>query len=146
MSFGDDSSNPYAAPTAGGEVGRGQALALTDELRKLIASTATLMIIAGILQMLPAVMMLVVNGLSAPTIVGAAMFGVVPVFTAIAGFQLRALGKPGDDVGAFESGIRALLIPFLVKGIVMLLVVGLMLLNILLMVIGIGTGFAAMWG
>jgi hypothetical protein len=145
VNFGHDSSNPYAAPTAGGEVGRGQAFAFTDELRKLISSTATLMIIAGVLQMLPGVMMLVVKGLSAATAVGAAMFGVVPAFTAIAGFQLRALGKPGDDVGAFESGIRALFIPFLVKGIIMLLVVGLMLLNILLMVIGIGTGFAALW-
>jgi hypothetical protein len=145
VSFEYDSSNPYSAPSAGGEAGRGQGFAFSDELRKLISSTASLMIVAGILQMIPGVMTLVVNGVSAFTIVGAAMFGVVPAFTAVAGFSLRALAKPGDDLGALNSGFRALFVPFLIKGIIMLLVVGLMLLNILMMVIGIGTGFAAMW-
>ncbi|HVI03083.1 MAG TPA: hypothetical protein VM869_30515 [Enhygromyxa sp.] len=145
MNYEFDTSNPYAAPTAGGETGAGRGFAFSDELRQLISSTASLMIVAGALQMIPGVLMLITNGISAWSLVSTAMFGIAPIFTAIAGFSLRALGKPGNDQEALHSGLRALFVPFLVKGIIMLLVVGLMLLNILLMVIGIGTGFVAMW-
>jgi hypothetical protein len=138
------SSNPYAAPNAGADVGGGRGFAFSDELRKLISSTATLMIVAGILQMIPGVAMLL-GGLSAVTVVGVLFFGVVPAFTTVAGFSLRALAKPGDDLGALSTGFRALFIPFLAKGIVMLVVVGLTLLGLLLSIVGIGAGFFAMW-
>jgi hypothetical protein len=138
------SSNPYTAPSAGAEVGGGRGFAFSDELRKLISSTATLMIVAGILQMIPGVAMLF-GGLSAATVVGALFFGVIPAFTAVAGFSLRALAKPGDDLGALSAGFRALFIPFLAKGIVMLLVVSVMLLGFLLSIVGVGAGFFAMW-
>lgn len=146
MSYDHDSSNPYAAPTAGAEAGGRRGFAFTDEVRKLISSTANLMIVAAILQMIPGVVSLLLNGFSTATAVNAAIFIVVPVFTAIAGFSLRGLAQPGDDLGALSSGLRALFIPFLIKGIVMLVMVVFTLLGLLLTVIGVGAGFFSMWG
>lgn len=145
MSYGQDSSNPYAAPTAGAEAGGRRTFAFTDEVRKLISQTASLMIAAGILQMIPGVAILIVNGFSAFTLVGVAIFGIVPAFTTVAGFSLRALGKPGDDLGALSIGIRALFVPFLVKGIVLLVIVITTVLSFALSAIGIGRDFINMW-
>jgi hypothetical protein len=138
-------TNPYAAPSAGAEAGGRRSFVFTDEVRQLISTTATLMIIGGVLQMIPAVATLVVNGFSAATVIVCALFGVIPAFTAVAGFSLRGLAKPGDDLGALSAGIRALFVPFLAKGIVLLAIVGLTLLGLLLTTIGIGAGFFAMW-
>lgn len=145
MSHEPDISNPYAAPSAGAELGAGRAFAFSDELRQLMSSTATLMIIAGVLQMIPGVLTLIVVGFSATTALVVTLFGVVPAFTAIAGILLRPLAKPGDDLNALHSGIRVLLIPFVVKGGVMLLVVGLTVLSFVLSLLQVGAGFAAMW-
>lgn len=146
MSFEPDPSNPYAAPTAGAEAGGKRSVGLADEVRKLISTTAILMIVAGILQMIPGVAGLAVDGFSAGSVVRVALFGVIPAFTAIAGFSLRTLNQPGDDLGALLSGFRQLFVAFLIKGIVLLTVVGLTLLSLALAFLGVGKAFFTMWG
>lgn len=146
MNYQPDPSNPYAAPTAGAEAGGKRGFAFTDEVRKLISTTATLMIVAGILQMIPGVAGLVTEGFSGATLLRAMLFGVIPAFTAIAGFSLRALDKPGDDLGALLSGVRQLFVAYLIKGVVLLLVIGSMLLMLLFAFLGAGVGFFKMWG
>jgi hypothetical protein len=141
-----DASNPYAAPSAGAEVGRGRSFALSDELRKLISTTATLMIVGGILQMIPGVAQLLTSGFAVANLVSLALFGVIPLFVTIAGFSLRSLAKPGDDLGALLSGFRQLYVAFLIKGVVLLTMVGLMVLSLLFAFLGVGVGFLRMWG
>jgi hypothetical protein len=133
-------SNPYAAPAAGAEAGGRRAFSFTDEVRKLIATTALLMIIGGSLQMIPGVSGLILNGFTAPSLVNLAIFGVVPAFVVFAGFSLRGVSRPGDDLGALMSGFRQLFVAFLIKGIVMLTVVGVFLLGFLLSILGVGAG------
>jgi hypothetical protein len=146
VSYEPDSSNPYAAPSAGAEAGGKRSFALADEVRKLISTTATLMIVAGILQIIPGIAQLVKEGFSASTLLTTALFGVIPAFTAIAGFSLRTLNQPGDDLGALLSGFRQLFVAYLIKGIVMLTMIGLMLLMLLFTVLGVGKAFYGMWG
>jgi hypothetical protein len=141
-----ESSNPYAAPSAGAEVGPGRSFALADELRRLIASTATLMIVGGTLQMIPGVAQLLMGGFSAVNLVSLALFGVIPLFVTIAGFSLRRLGKPGDDLGALLGGFRQLYVAFLIKGIVLLTMVTLMVLSLMFAFLGVGVSFLRMWG
>lgn len=146
MTAPHDPANPYAAPSAGAEVGRGSSFAITDEVRKLISTTATLMIVGGILQMIPGVARLFTTEFSVPNLVFLAVFGVIPAFVTIAGFSLRSLGKPGDDLGSLLAGFRQLYVAFLIKGIVLLAVVGLTVLSLLLAFLGVGIGFFRMWG
>jgi len=146
VSFDQDSSNPYAAPVAGAEAGGGRSFALADEVRTLISTTATLMIVGGLLTLIPTVVGLVVNGFATESLITAAIFGLIGVFTAVAGFSLRALARPGDDLGALLAGFRQLYVAYLVKGVVMLIFVGLMLLSLALSFIGVGVGFYKMWG
>ena len=142
----DPQHNPYTAPSVGAEAGGTRGFAITDEVRKLIATTASLMIAAGIIQLMSGVLGLVLSGVSKASALNVVLFGIVPAFTAIAGFSLRNLGKPGDDLGSLLAGLRQLHIAFLVKGIALLLVVGVVLLSLLAMVLGVGAGFFSMWG
>lgn len=145
MSFGSDDQNPYAAPTAGGDLGGKRGFAMSDEVRKLIATTATLMIVAGLVQLMSGAVTLISQGFSPEGWISVALFGVVPAFTAIAGFSLRAVGKPGDDLGSLLAGFRQLHVAFLVKGIVLLLILGIILLSFAAMFLGVGVGFFSMW-
>jgi hypothetical protein len=142
----DPAHNPYAAPTAGAEVGGKRSFALADEVRRLISTTATLMIVAGILQIIPGIARLVIDGFSAWGLLSISLFGIIPAFTAIAGFSLRTLNQPGDDLGALLSGFRQLFVAFLIKGIVLLTVIGLMLLSLAFAFLGVGKAFFNMWG
>ncbi len=146
MSYGEhDPSNPYAAPSAGTEAGGKRGFAIEDDVRKLISTTATLMIVAGVIQLISGAYSLIAGGVSAQNLVRVALFGVVPAFTAIAGFSLRGLGRPGDDLGSMLAGFRSLHVAFVVKGVVLLLIVGLVLLGVAAMFLGVGVGFLAMW-
>jgi hypothetical protein len=144
MNFGDD-QNPYVAPTAGAELHAKRGFTLSDEARKLIATTATLMIVAGGIQLISGIMTLVRDGFTTQSLITVALFGVVPTFTAIAGFSLRAVGKPGDDVGSLLSGFRQLHIAYLVKGIALIVIVALFLLALLAMFLDVGLGMFSMF-
>lgn len=138
--------NPYAAPSAGAEAGGKRGFEITDEVRQLIATTATLMIAAGIIQLMSGVFGLVISGVSKASALNVVVFGIVPAFTAVAGFSLRSLGKPGDDLGSLLAGLRQLYVAFLVKGIALLVVVSVVLLGLLATFLGVGIDFFSMWG
>ncbi len=129
--------NPYASPGAEAQRPHSAKFQLDDEQRKIISSTAVIMMIAGVVQLLTALIDLVQSGISTATVIEAAALGVVGGFVAIAGFSLRGAAAQGS-VEALLAGFRQLFVVFLVKGIVLLLMVGGGLLTLLLFVLGIG--------
>jgi hypothetical protein len=135
--------NPYASPSEGAQ--QSAKFMLDDAQRKLISSTATLMVIAGVVPLLVTVVDLVREGFTVMGVIAAALFGVVPAFVAIAGISLRSAASQGS-LEALLSGFRQLYVAFLVKGVTMLLMVGLGLLGLLMFVLGIGSGLAAYFG
>jgi len=146
LSADSQANNPYAAPSAGAEAGRGSGFVLSDELRKLIVTTSTLMIIAAVLQVIPGLARIITEGASAWSLGSAAVFGVVPGFVAFAGVSLRGVAKRGDDLTALLNGLRQLAIAFLIKGVVLIAIIGMFLLGLLLVVFGVGAGFTALFG
>lgn len=139
----DYEANPYAAPSVGAEQGSTR-FELSDELRKLISTTATLMMVAGVVQLLPSIVALIRGGFSAASLLSSAAFGVVPAFIAIAGFSLRSAAQEGS-LDTLLAGFRQLYVAFLVKGVVLLLVVGFFLLGLAAMFLGVGIGFASLF-
>ena len=124
--------NPYAAPEPGTESGgTGGAFALGDEVRKLVASTAALMVVASVLQLIPTTVGLVREGFTKTTIMMAALTGVVPVFVAVAGLTLRGLARAGDDRGTLIKGFRQLHVAFAIKGVALILILVLFVLGFL---------------
>jgi hypothetical protein len=138
----EQAPNPYASPSDAAQRSHSAKFTLDDEQRKLISSTATLMIAAGIVQLLVTMIDALRAGFTGESLVEAALFGVVPAFIAIAGFSLRSAAAQGS-VEALLSGFRQLYVAFLVKGVMMLLVIGLGLLTLLLFVFGMGSGLVA---
>lgn len=137
-----EAPNPYASPSEEAQRQHSAKFVLDDEQRKVISSTAILMIVAGIVQILVTLLDAVQTGGSTVEImIEAGLFGVVPAFLVIAGFSLRSAAAQGS-VESLLSGFRQLYVAFLVKGVAMLLVIGLGLLMLLLMVLGIGAGLA----
>ncbi len=134
-------ANPYAAPSAGAEEVTTR-FSLDDDQRKLITTTATLMMVAGLVQIVPTLIGLVRDGLSVESVVVTALFGVVPVFVAIAGFSLRGAAKDGS-LEALLTGVRQLHVAFLVKGIAMITIMVLMVAFLAMMFLGLGGGLAA---
>lgn len=133
-----EAPNPYASPSEDAQRQHSAKFTLDEDQRKVISSTATLMIIAGIVQILVTVLDAVRTGSSTIEImIEVGMFGVVPAFLVIAGFSLRSAAAQGS-VDSLLSGFRQLYVAFLVKGVAMLLVIGLGLLAILAMVLGVG--------
>jgi hypothetical protein len=130
-------SNPYASPSEDAQRQHSAKFTLDDDQRKIISSTAIIMIVAGIVQLLMTVIDVVNEGLTAESLVVAAVFGVVPCFVVIAGFSLRSAAALGS-VDALLSGFRQLFVVFLVKGVMLLLAVGFGLLTVLLFALGIG--------
>jgi hypothetical protein len=139
----EQAPNPYAAPSAEAEQPSVR-FSLDDEQRRIITQTATLMMVAGVMLLIPTLINLARSGISAFTLAKAAVFGIVAVFVAIAGFSLRGAASEGS-LDALLSGFRQLHVAFLVKGIVLLVIVGLFLLGLLLMVLGVGIGFASLF-
>lgn len=136
-----EAPNPYASPSEDAQRQHSAKFTLDEEQRKVISSTATLMIVAGILQIIVTGID-AVNGGGSMTemMVEAGMFGVVSAFLVIAGFSLRSAAARGS-VESLLSGFRQLYVAFLVKGVAMLLVVGFGLLAVLLLVLNMGAGF-----
>ncbi|MCA9684519.1 MAG: hypothetical protein KC457_20195 [Myxococcales bacterium] len=133
--------NPYAAPSVGAEQAeQGVNFALSEEQRKLLQTTATIMLVAGGSQLAAAALNLVIAGVNVATVVTTLLMGLVPVFVLIAGLTLRRLGQPGNDREALVQGLRQLFLAFLIKGSALLLVIGLGLLTVLSMVLGLGRG------
>jgi hypothetical protein len=141
-----DARNPYASPSEDAQRQNSAKFTLDEEQRKIISSTATLMIVAGILQILVTLLdALRSGGSKVEVMLEIGMFGVVPAFLVIAGFSLRSAAAQGS-VESLLSGFRQLYVAFLVKGLAMLLVLGLGLLTILMMVLGIGAAFSDYFG
>jgi hypothetical protein len=137
-----EARNPYASPSEDAQRQYSAKFVLDEDQRKVISSTATLMIIAGITQILATLLVAVRSDDSMTEIaIEAGVFGVVSAFLVIAGFSLRSAAARGS-VDALLSGFRQLYVAFLVKGIALLLVIGFGLLTILLMILGIGAGLA----
>nr|AYM53139.1 hypothetical protein [Pseudenhygromyxa salsuginis] len=133
--------NPYAAPSVGAEQAeQGVNFALSEEQRKLLQTTATIMLVAGGSQLAATALNLVIAGVNVATVVTTLLMGLVPVFVLIAGLTLRRLGQPGNDREALVQGLRQLFLAFLIKGSALLLVIGLGLLTVLSMVLGLGRG------
>lgn len=134
----EQAPNPYASPSEDAQRQHSAKFMLDEDQRKVISSTATLMIVAGILQILVTVIDAVSTGGSTTDImIEAALFGVVSAFIVSAGFSLRSAAAQGS-VDALLSGFRQLYVAFLVKGVAMLLAIGLGLLMLLLLVLGVG--------
>lgn len=133
-----DARNPYASPGEDAQRQHSAKFTLDEDQRKVISSTATLMMVAGIVQILVTLLDALRTGESTVEImIEVGLFGVVPAFLVIAGFSLRNAAAQGS-VESLLSGFRQLYVAFLVKGVAMLLVIGLGLLAILLMVLGVG--------
>lgn len=132
--------NPYASPSDDAQRPPSARFALDDEQRKLISSTAVIMMIAGAIQLLTTLLDLVRAGISTESVIEAALLGVYGGFVVVAGFSLRAAATQGS-LDALLAGFRQLFVVFLVKGILLLLVVGLGLLGLLLFVLGMGRSF-----
>ncbi len=115
--------NPYAAPQSDSQTGTRGSFALSEEVRKLIATTATLMLVSGIVALIPATINLVSNEIDIKSIAVVGFLGIAPAFVAYAGLTLRSLAKPGNDRATLLDGCRQLYVAFLVKGIILLLVV-----------------------
>jgi hypothetical protein len=135
------SPNPYASPSEAAQGQHSAKFTLDDEQRKLISSTATLMIVAGIVPLLVNLVDLVRAGFTIDAVIEAVVFGVVSAFVAIAGFSLRSAAVEGS-LEALLSGFRQLHVAFLVKGVMMLLVIGMGLLTLLMFAFGVGAGLA----
>jgi hypothetical protein len=137
--------NPYASPSEDAQRHNSAKFTLDEDQRKVISSTATLMIVAGILQILVTVLDALRTGeTTTEVMIEVGLFGVVPAFLVVAGFSLRNAAAQGS-VETLLSGFRQLYVAFLVKGLAMLLMIGLGLLALLAMVLGIGaaiTGFS----
>lgn len=138
-----EAANPYAAPSAGAEEVTTR-FELDEDQRKVIMTTATLMIVAGIVQVLPTLVELVLEGISVESVVLTAIFGVVPVFVTIAGFSLRSAAEKGS-LEALLSGFRQLHVAFLVKGVALILVIAFFLIGIAAMFLGVGLDFFRMF-
>lgn len=134
--------NPYASPSEAAQAQYSVKFTLDEQQRKLISSTATLMMVAGAAHLFAALLDLVRSDFATESVIEAVLFGVVAAFVAIAGFSLRNAATEGS-LDALLSGFRQLYVAFLVKGVMMLLVIGLGLLMLLLFVFGIGSGLAA---
>lgn len=130
------SPNPYASPSEEAQRHSPQ-FKLDVEQHKIITNTATIMILAGTVQLLVTLLDVVKEGISAETMIEAALFGVVPTFVAIAGLSLRKAAALGS-VEALLDGFRQLFVVFLVKGIMLLIVVVGGLLTLLWAALGIG--------
>ena len=116
--------NPYAAPQAEADATNTRAaFAISPETRKLIAAAATLMVVAGVLELIPATINLMTHDLSVKSIGTAAFLGFMPAFVAYAGLTLRRLGTAGDDRTTMLEGFRQLHVAFLVKGVILLALV-----------------------
>ncbi|MFV8750678.1 hypothetical protein ACNOYE_09000 [Nannocystaceae bacterium ST9] len=126
--------NPYAAPTAGSEHARASGYRLSDELRSQIAGVAKLMLVAGGLQISSSTLGLIRDGISIETGVVAGIAGVVPLFVMMAGITLLGIAGAGprDDLATLNQGFRQLSVAFVVKGVVLLLIIGLGLLGLVL--------------
>jgi hypothetical protein len=134
--------NPYASPSEAAQGQYSVKFTLDEHQRKLISSTATLMMVAGGAHLLAALLDLVRTDFATESVIEAVLMGVVAAFVAIAGFSLRSAAAAGS-LDALLSGFRQLYVAFLVKGVMMLLVIGFGLLTLLLFVFGIGSGLAA---
>jgi hypothetical protein len=133
-----DAPNPYASPSEDAQRQVSAKFELDDEQRKIISSTATLMIVAGSLQMLVTLLDAVgEGGAMIEIMIEIGMFGVVPAFLVVAGFSLRSAAARGS-VDSLLSGFRQLYVAFLVKGLAMLLFIGVGLLVISMMALGVG--------
>ena len=88
--------NPYASPSEAAQRGHSAKFTLDDERRKLISSTATLMIVAGTLQLLVLVLDLVRVSFAIDSVISAVMFGLIAAFVAVAGFSLRSAAAEGS--------------------------------------------------
>jgi hypothetical protein len=113
---------------------------LTDELRQQISKVAKLMLVAGIVQIIPATLRLIRDGITTETMVVAAIAGFVPIFVIFAGVSLLGIAKRDevDDVARLLSGFRKLHVAFMVKAVTLLLVLGFMVLGSLAMLFEIG--------
>jgi hypothetical protein len=137
----DEEVNPYAAPQAGTESGGAEpSLRLGEDIRKLIATTALLMIISGCLQLIPGVAGLITQGIGFESLGNAVLFGVVPAFAAIAGVSLRGVAEPGEDRATLLAGLRQLYVAYLVKGIALILILVLFVVAFAMIFLGIGGG------
>jgi hypothetical protein len=134
--------NPYASPSEAADRHHSIKFTLDHDQRKIISSTAKLMIAAGAVHLLAVLKDLVSAGFTAEAAIGAVVFGLVAAFMAIAGFSLRNAAAEGS-LEALLSGFRQLYVAFLVKGVMMLLVIGFGLLMLLMFVFGVGSGLAA---
>jgi hypothetical protein len=140
-----DARNPYASPSEDAQRQVSAKFVLDDEQRKIISSTATLMIVAGLVQMLVTLLDAVAEGGEMVEImIEVGLFGVVPAFLVIAGFSLRSAAARGS-VDALLSGFRQLYVAFLVKGLALLLFIGFGLLVILMMALGVGAEITGMF-
>jgi hypothetical protein len=137
-----EARNPYASPSEDAQSGHSAKFTLDEGQRKVISSTATLMIVAGILQMIVTLIdALSSGGEMVEIMIEVGLFGVVPAFLVIAGFSLRNAASQGN-VESLLSGFRQLYVAFLVKGVVMLLMIGFGLLMLLMFVLDMGSAFA----
>jgi uncharacterized membrane-anchored protein len=130
-----DAPNPYASPSEDAQRPHSARFSLDDDQRKIISSTAVIMIIAGVVQIISALIDLIQAGVSTDSLIQAAVLGVIGSFVTIAGFSLRAAAAQGS-VDALLAGFRQLFVVFLVKGIFLLLLVVGGLLSLLLMLLG----------
>jgi hypothetical protein len=123
--------NPYTAPTAGSEQGRASGLRLSDELRAHIVGVAKLMVVAAFVQIVPATGGLLEALISGSSIgpaelLRAAMLGIVPLFVMIGAFTLLGLRRnPSDDLPMLLASMRQLTVAYAIKGVVLLLFIGL---------------------
>jgi hypothetical protein len=118
--------NPYAAPTAGSEQGRASGLRLTDELRAHIVGVAKLMVVAGGVQIVPAVLSLLDGPLEPTNLLTAAMLGIVPLFIMVGALSLLGLARnQSDDLPLLLASMRQLTVAYAIKGVVLLLFIGL---------------------
>ncbi len=116
--------NPYAAPESNLEgERRGQVFALSREVRTLVTTTATLMIMAGVLELIPSAIAFATQEVSLKTTGTLALLGLVPAFVAFAGFTLQKLERAGNDRETLLAGFRQLYVAFLVKGVILLILV-----------------------
>lgn len=119
--------NLYSAPTPGSETGRASGLRLSDELRGQIVGIARLMLVAGGVQIVPAVLLLI-DDISPPTLFVAGLLGIVPLFVMVAAISLLGLSRnEAGDMPILLNGLRQLTVAYAIKGVflVLLIVLGL---------------------
>ncbi|MFO7564052.1 MAG: hypothetical protein R6X02_15505 [Enhygromyxa sp.] len=114
--------NPYSAPSAAADApALGRSFELSDEVRRLVARTSMVMIIAASLQLASRVIDLFTTEFDEFDVALTALLGVVPVFILLAGAALRRMATPGDDQNALLTGLRRLHVVFFIKGLILLL-------------------------